>query len=72
MTGSPLPNETFWISRLKIRSQPRGADTGAQLMDEKDLANGNAMESEIRAAQMAVSHYRAALLLESAIFDNGL
>jgi hypothetical protein len=27
-------------------------------------------ESEIRAAQMAVSHYRAALLLESAI-DRG-
>ena len=43
---------------------------GAQLMDEKDLAKRNVMESEIRAAQMAISHYRAALLLESAI-DKG-
>ena len=39
---------------------------GAQLMDEKDLAKRNVMESEIRAAQMAVSHYRAAIILEGA------
>ena len=40
---------------------------GTQLMDEKDLAKRNVMESEIRAAQMAISHYRAALLLEDTI-----
>ena len=42
----------------------------AELMEEKNLAKRNVMESEIRAAEMAVSHYRAALLLESA-FDKG-
>ena len=41
----------------------------AQLMDQKNLAKRNVMESEIRAAELAVSHYRAAMLLESA-FDN--
>jgi len=42
----------------------------AQLMDEKNLEKRNVMESEVRAAEMAVSHYRAALLLEIA-FDKG-
>ena len=42
----------------------------AQLMDEQSLAGRNAIDSEIRAAGMALSHYRAALLLESAI-DKG-
>ncbi len=42
----------------------------AELMEEKNLAKRNVMESEIRAAEMAISHYRAALLLESA-FDKG-
>jgi hypothetical protein len=40
----------------------------AELMEEKNVAKRNVMESEIRAAEMAVSHYRAALLLEGA-FD---
>ena len=37
----------------------------AELMEENNVAKRNVMESEIRAAEMAVSHYRAALLLES-------
>jgi hypothetical protein len=37
----------------------------AQLMDEKNLAKRNAMDSEIRAAEMALSHYRAAIDIES-------
>ena len=40
----------------------------AELMEEKNLAKRNVMESEIRAAELALSHYRAALLLES-VFD---
>ncbi len=41
-----------------------------ELMDEKNLAKRNVMESEIRAAELAISHYRAAMLLES-VFDKG-
>ena len=37
----------------------------SKLMDEKDLSKRNVIESEIRAAEMALVHYRAALDLES-------
>ena len=39
----------------------------SELMDEKDRAKRNVVESEIRAVQMALAHYRAALDLESTL-----
>ena len=39
----------------------------SKLMDEKDRAKRNVIESEIRAAQMALEHYLAALDLESTL-----
>ena len=36
-----------------------------KLMDETDRAKRNVIEAEIRAAQTALAHYRAALDLES-------
>ena len=41
-----------------------------ELMDEKNLSKRNMVESEIRAAEVALVHYRAAIDLEST-FDNG-
>ena len=38
-----------------------------ELMDETDRAKRNNVESEMRAAQMALAHYRAALDLESTL-----
>jgi hypothetical protein len=42
----------------------------AQLMNEQNLAKRNAIDSEIRAARMALAHYRAATDIESS-FDKG-
>ena len=39
----------------------------SKLMDEKDRTKRNVIESEIRAAQVALAHYRAALDLESTL-----
>jgi hypothetical protein len=39
----------------------------SQLMDEKDRAKRNAVESEMRAVQMALAYYRASLDLESTL-----
>jgi hypothetical protein len=42
----------------------------SELMDEKDRAKRNAVESEMRAVQMALAHYRAALDLENTLRGN--
>ena len=42
----------------------------SKLMDEKSRAKRNAVESEMRAVQMALAHYRAALDLESTLREN--
>jgi hypothetical protein len=49
------------ISQLEARIKA----LAAQLMDEKNLAGRNAIDAEIRAAEMALSHYRAAIDIES-------
>ena len=39
----------------------------SKLMDEKERTKRNMIESELRAAQLALAHYRAALDLESTL-----
>ena len=39
----------------------------SELLDEEDRAKRNAVGSEMRAVQMALAHYRAALDLESTL-----
>jgi hypothetical protein len=39
----------------------------AEFMEETDTARRNQLESEIRAAEIALSHFRSALEIENAI-----
>ena len=39
----------------------------AEFMDETDTARRNQLESEIRAAEIALSHFRSALEIENSI-----
>ena len=51
------------IAALKARMNA----LASKLMDEKDRAKRNVIESEIRAAQAALAYYLAALDLESTL-----
>jgi len=51
------------IAALKARMNA----LASKLMDEKDRAKPNVIESEIREAQTALGHYQAALDLESTL-----
>jgi hypothetical protein len=50
--------------------EARMSALATELMDEKRLVERNALESEMRAVQMALAHYRAALDLESTLRGN--
>jgi predicted nucleic acid-binding Zn-ribbon protein len=51
------------IERLERRIQ----ELGMELMNSKDHAQLNDLETEIRVANMALQHYREALRLESTL-----
>jgi len=51
----------YHIERLEHRIQ----ELGAQLMNTKNHAQLNDLETEIRVANLALQHYREALRLES-------
>ena len=51
------------IENLERRIQ----QLGAELMNSKDQAHLNNLETEIRLANLALQHYRAALRLESSL-----
>jgi len=53
----------YHIERLERRIQ----DLGTELMNTKDHAQLNVLETEIRVANMALQHYREALRLESTL-----
>ena len=53
----------YHIERLERRIQ----ELGIELMNSKDHARLNDLETEIRVAKMALQHYREALRLESTL-----
>jgi hypothetical protein len=53
----------YHIERLERRIQ----ELGIELMNSKDHARLNHLETEIRVANMALQHYREALRLESTL-----
>lgn len=53
----------YHIETLERRIQ----ELGAQLMNTKEHSHLNDLEAEIRAANMALQHYREALRLESTL-----
>lgn len=53
----------YHIERLERRIQ----ELGIALMNSKDHAQLNDLETEIRVANMALQHYREALRLESTL-----
>jgi hypothetical protein len=53
----------YHIERLERRIQ----ELGIELMNSKDHARLNDLETEIRVANMALQHYREALRLESTL-----
>jgi predicted nucleic acid-binding Zn-ribbon protein len=53
----------YHIEKLERRIQ----DLGIELMNTKDHAHLNDLETEIRVANMALQHYREALRLESTL-----